>query len=195
MNISEHTLKVAVLRVRKDELTAKYEAARIQAQKTYGPHRMNGIKTVTPVLPGGVEAGTFSIKAGAVTVAFDEAKLIAFAEECEPDNVEDYLTLAAANDKRVIDMIRENFPELIGRRISPERRGEMREACEASDGYLVNTASGDRVKVADVNRADPTGEFSYIPGKKGAEAILAALRNGTVNENGEIVPQAQAVQS
>lgn len=190
--VAAHNVKVAVLRVRHDELTTELGAARAAAEKAYALHRLAGNKSVTPVLPGGLEAGTLSIERGAVDVHFDEVKLRALVDESAPDQVEDYLPASVLADKRVFDLIRKEFPELVQQRINPAYRVALEEACEETDGRLANTATGETVKVADVSRHDPTGKFSYVPGKKGAAAVLAALKAGTVTEHGEIVPAAES---
>jgi len=192
MTPAEHTLRVAVLRVRKDQVTAKYDAARKLAEGAFAPLRLNGLKSFTPVLPGGTEAGSLSVKGGHTDIVFDEGKLLALVQESEPESVEDYIDPAALRDKRVLDLIREQLPELVGQRVNAERRAELAEACAESDGVLVNTVSGERVKVASVFKVDPSGEFAYTPGKAGTAAILAALAAGTVTEDGEIVPQPAA---
>lgn len=190
--IAARTVKVAVLRVRSDEVTAELAAARVAAEKAYALHRLAGNKSVTPVLPGGVEAGTLSIERGAVDVHFDEVKLRALVDESAPDQVDDYIPASVLADKRVFDLIREKFPELVQQRINPAYRAALAETCEETDGWLANTATAEKVKVADVSRHDPTGKFSYAPGKKGTAAVLAALRAGTVTEHGEIVPSAES---
>lgn len=187
--IAAHNVKVAVLRVRHDELTAELGAARVAAEKAYALHRLAGNKTVTPVLPGGIEAGSLSIERGAVDVHFDDEKLWALVRESAPDQVEDYLPASVLADKRVFDLIRKEFPELVEQRINPAYRAALAEMCEETDGRLANTVTGETVKVAEVSRHDPTGKFSYKPGPKGTAAVLAALRAGTVNEHGDIVQQ------
>lgn len=185
--VAAHNVKVAVLRVRHDELTAELGAARVAAEKAYALHRLTGNKSVTPVLPGGIEAGTLSIERGAVDVHFDEDKFRALVDASAPDQVEDYIPASALADKRVFDLIREQLPDVVQQRINPAYRSALKETCEETDGWLANTASGEKVKVASVSRHDPTGKFSYLPGKKGTAAVLAALKAGTVTEHGEIV--------
>jgi len=182
------TIKVAVLRVRHDELTAELGAARVAAEKAYAVHRLAGNKSVTPVLPGGIEAGTLSIERGAVDVHFDEGKLRALVEESAPEQIEPFLPLSVLSLKCVFDLISEKFPDLVETRINPLYRASLAETCEETDGKLANTVTGETVKVAEVSRHEPTGKFSYAPGKKGTAAVLAALRDGTVTEHGEIVP-------
>lgn len=194
MNLNPHVLKVAVLRVRNDELTARYEAARRAAEAVLAGPRLNGLKTLAPVLPGGAEAGSLSVKAGRRDVVFND-KLLDLVRETEPHCVEDYVDPGALRDKRVLDLLREHLPELVRQRVGAGRRAELEEACAESDGWLVNTASGERVKVAEVYRVDPSGEFAYVPGKKGTEAILAALAAGTVTEDGEIAATVQGAAS
>lgn len=186
--IAAHTLRVAVLRVRSDELGLELAAARAAAEKAYALHRLAGNKSVTPVLPGGLEAGTLSIERGVVVVHFDEVKFRALVDESAPDQVEEYLPPSVLTDKRVFDLIKKEFPELVEQRINPAYRTALAETCEETDGWVASTVSGEKVKVAEVSRHDPTGKFSYVPGKKGTAAVLAALKAGTVTEHGDIVP-------
>lgn len=190
--ITAHNVKVAVLRVRHDMLTAELGAARVAAEKAYAVHRLAGNKSVTPVLPSGVEAGTVSIERGPVDVHFDEAKLFALVKESAPDQIEPFLPLSVLSLKRVFDLVAEKFPELVETRINPLYRASLAEMCEETDGKLANTVTGETVKVADVSRHEPTGKFSYAPGKKGTAAVLAALLAGTVTEHGDVVPVAVA---
>lgn len=190
MNTNDWSVKVAVLRVRRDQIIAKYEAARKLAEGVYAPLRLNGSKSWTPVLPGGAEAGTLSVKAGHTDVVFDEDVLLGLVREAEPEHVEEFVSPSALADKRVLDLVREHLPELVGQRVAAGRRSELKDACVESDGFLVNTITRKRVKVASVFRVDPTGEFAYAPGKQGTAAILAALEAGTVTEDGEIAPPA-----
>jgi hypothetical protein len=186
--VAAHTVKVAVLRVRSDELATELAAARAAAEKAYALHRLAGNKSVTPVLPGGIEAGTFSIERGHVDVHFDEPALLALVREAAPDEIESFLPLSVLNLKQVFALVAEKFPDLVETRINALYRAQLAETCEETDGRLANTATGETVKVATVSRHDPTGKFSYLPGKKGTAAVLAALKDGTVTEHGEIVP-------
>lgn len=188
MNVAEWNLKIAVLRILRDRAGARFEEARKQAEALYAGPRLNGVKSYTPVLPGGAEAGTIAVKGGHKDVQFDDDVLLAVMRECEPGNVEAYVKQGALADKRVLDLLRDHLPEFIGERVSAERRAELVEACKESDGVLLNTATRKRVKVASVFPVDPTGEFAYTPGKQGTAAILAALEAGTVTEDGEIAP-------
>jgi len=180
------TLRVAVLRIRRDQASDTFNAARAEAERAYAEVRRNGTKGLTPVLPDGTEAGTIAIKAGAVHVNWDEPALFKLVAETEPRNIEDWVDPDVLKDPRVMDLLREVFPEFVGKRINPARRAELAQACTDSDGKLLNTVSGEHVKVAEIVRGDPTGEFSYIPGKKGKAAILAALRDGTITEDGRV---------
>lgn len=187
MNVEELTVKVAVLRVRRDQQIAKYEAARKLAQQVYAPLRLKGAKSFTPVLPGGVEAGSLSVKAGHTDVVFYEDKFLALVQETDKASVEDYIDPTALRDKRVLDLLAVYLPEFVKQRVTAERRAELLDECAASDGVLLNSGRKG-VKVAEVFRVDPSGEFAYTPGKAGTAAILAALEAGTVTEDGDIVP-------
>lgn len=194
MNVEELTVKVAVLRVRKDQQIAKYEAARKLAEQLYAPLRLKGTKSFTPVLPGGIEAGSLSVKAGRTDVVFYEDELLGLVRETEAPSIEEFIPQSALADKRVQDFIREKCKELVQERVNADRRAELVEECAKSDGVLLNRVSGALVKVANVFKVDPSGEFAYTPGKAGTAAILAALAAGTVTEDGEIVvpPAAEA---
>lgn len=193
MNFAEQvaacTVKVAVLRVRHDELTTELATARAAGERVYALHRLAGNKSVTPVLPGGIEAGTLSIERGSVDVHFDERALWALVEQSAPDQIESYLPASVLANKAVFDLVAREFPGLVEKRINPAYRAALAETCEETDGKLANTVTGETVKVAEVSRHEPTGKFSYAPGKKGTAAVLAALKAGTVNEHGDVVPQ------
>ena len=190
MNVEELTVKVAVLRVRRDQQIAKYEAARKLAEQLYAPLRLKGTKVFTPVLPGGIEAGSLSVKAGHTDVVFYEDTLLKLVRETEMASVEKFIPASALADKRVQDFIHEKCADLVQERVNADRRAELAESCAKSDGVLLNSVSGALVKVASVFKVDPSGEFAYTPGKAGTAAILAALAAGTVTENGDIVPPA-----
>ena len=192
MNLAEHTLKVAVLRVREDQAKAEHAAARAQAEKAYATARLAGISQLKPRLPDGTEAGTLSIHTGETVVFFNEAELLRVVGESTPEHVEDYVEPRALADKRVLDLLREHLPEFVGRRVTAERRAELAEALVATRGILLNLKDGEKVKVATVDTHEPTGKFAYTPGKPGTAAILAALAAGTVTEHGEIAPEVTA---
>lgn len=189
-SLEELTLRVAVLRIRMDQLKGLSNAARSDAERAYAGHRAAGNKQVTPVLPGGIEAGTVSIHAGQLNVVVDEAALLALVEESEPANAEDAVDPAAFADRRVLELVSAVFPEYKVRQVNPERRAELVEAAGETGGTLVNKSSGETVRVAEVWRGAPTGAFAYAPGAAGKAAILAALRDGTVTEDGYVVPAA-----
>jgi hypothetical protein len=189
MNVEELTVKVAVLRVRRDQQIAKYEAARKLAEQLYAPLRLKGAKTFTPVLPGGIEAGSLAVKAGRTDVVFYEDELLKLVWANEPASVEKFVPASALADQRVQDFIREKCRDLVQERVNVDRRAELAGECAQSDGVLLNTVTRKGVKVANVFKVDPNGEFAYTPGTAGTAAILAALAAGTVTEDGDIVPQ------
>jgi hypothetical protein len=185
-------LRLAVLRVRRDHIGKQYEAARVEAARAYAPVRRAGTTQQTPILPGGIEAGRISIKAGATVVDPDEAELLRFAKAAEPESVEEYLTTAAARDKRVLDLVRDHFPELISERVHPDRRKDLLDDVKNTDGKLTDPDSKEVLTVATVTRLPASGDFSYTPGKEATEAILRALADGTITEDGEVAWQPPA---
>jgi hypothetical protein len=189
MNLNDHTLKVAVLRVRSDRLKADYEAARMAAEAAYKDAAADGTSQLRPRLPDGRTAGRLSIHAGSAEVRFDEPVLLATVEESAPAEAEDYLEPCAVTDSRVLKLVAEHFPGLVGRRVKQSYRADLAAAIEAAgsdDGMMINEATGALVKVATVIGREPTGKFSYVPGKQGAAAILALLDAGVLTPSGEI---------
>lgn len=185
MNLAEHALKVAVLRVREDQVKAEHAAARAQAERAYASARLAGISQLKPRLPDGTEAGTVSIVKGETVVFFDEAKLLQVTEESTPEHVEEFAEARALSDKRVLDLLREHLPELVGRRVTAERRAELAEVVLETKGIILNLKTGVKERVATVDTHEATGKFAYTPGKPGTAAILKALADGTVTEHGE----------
>lgn len=186
MNLAEHTLRVAVLSVRRSQVMAERDAAAAEAQADYKRARQAGISQLKPQLPGGVDAGTLSIKKGLTVVTFDEAALLQVVEESTPEHVEEYVDPAALRDKRVLDLLRDHLPGLTGRRVTADRRSELAEEVKSTGGKLLSLASGAMVQVATVETMEPTGEFAYVPGKPASAAILAALKEGTITPDGRI---------
>lgn len=186
MNLQEHTLRVAVLSVRRSLAMTERDTAAAEAQQEYKRARQAGISQLKPRLPGGGDAGTLSIKQGLTVVTFDEAPLLQVVEESTPEHVEEYVDPAALRDKRVLDLLREHLPEFTGRRVTAERRAELAEEVKATGGKLLSLATGAMVQVARVDQQEPTGEFAYTPGKPGTAAILAALKAGTITPDGRI---------
>jgi hypothetical protein len=181
-------LRVAVLKVRMNQLEEQYNAARVQAQKACAVARQASISQVKPRLPSGIEAGRMSINAGQVVIAWDEPVLLAVVEAADPGDIEEYVLPAALRDKRVLDLLREHLPEFTGRRVRKERLDELADEVKTTTGVLLNVATGAKEKVARVDVHDPTGEFSYTPGKPGTAAILAALDAGDVTPDGLVAP-------
>lgn len=188
MNLTDHTLKVAVLRARTDRLKAEYEAARADAEQAYKPARQAGIKQLTVALPGNVEAGTLSIYKGAVDVAWDEEKLLQVTGDSTSHEVEDYVYPAALRDDRIVKLIKEHFPEYTGRRVRADRLAELEEEVRETGGRLLNLATGEMVQVATVTRRDPTGRFAYAPSKRDVAAILELLDAGVLTPDGRVSP-------
>jgi hypothetical protein len=187
VNLEQITLKVAVLEVRRKQLGTRIAQARRLAEAVYAERRKAGVKNLAPVLPGGIEAGTVAIKAGTTDVVFYDGAVLEFVRDTDPASVESYVDPSALVDKRVIDLITEHLPEFVSDRVTPAKRAELREQlAEAKNGELLNTATGEVVTVAYVAVNEPTGDFAYTPGKKGMAAVLKALEDGTVTEDGEI---------
>lgn len=193
MNLEEHALRVAVLSVRAARLGDELKAARADAQEAYRIARQAGISQLRPRLPGGAEAGRISIEKGPTVITWDDEALLRVVEESTPEHAEDYVSPAALRDKRALDLLREHLPDLTGRRVTAERKAELEEVVTATRGLLLSLATGDKVRVAAVETLEATGTFSYVPGKPGIAAVLAALSAGEVTPDGyAAVPQGEA---
>jgi hypothetical protein len=186
VNLNDHTLKVAVLRVRADRTAAELAAARQDAERDFATARKAGIRQLTLVLPDGTEAGVLSIYKGPVDVAWDEEKLLQVIDSSTPRDAEDFLVPAALTEDRVVRLVREHFPEFTGRRVKPARLTELEEEVRDTGGKLLDLTTGEMVQVAAVTRREPTGKFAYSPSKKDIAAIQAALDAGVLTAGGTI---------
>jgi hypothetical protein len=190
VNLQEHTLRVAILSVLRSQAMDAREAAGKEAQAAYKLARQAGISQLRPQIPGGGDAGTLSIKKGLTVVTFKDDALLEVVVQSTPEHVEDFIDPAALRDRKVLELLREHFPQYAGRRVTAARRADLEEEVKATGGQLLNLKTGAMVDVATVEVLPPTGEFAYTPGKPGTAAILAALKAGTITEDGRVaVPE------
>lgn len=192
MNLTDHTLKVAVLRVRNDRTSSELAAARAAAERDFATARKAGIKQLTVALPGNIEAGTLVIHKGGVVVAWDDDKLFPVVESSTPHQIRGFLYPEAFTDDRVVKLIRDHFPEYVGRRVSAERLAELTEEVIDTGGKLLDLKTGEMVQVATVTRYDPTGKFTYTPSKKDLAAIGALLDSGVLTPDGRVAEPGEA---
>lgn len=178
MTARDHALRVAVLDVIGKEISSAYKNARGEAQAAFAPLRADGQSQQKVMLPDGDEIGLISIKAGGKSVDVTEDALTAWLRDHNPEGLEDYVDPEAVTNAELVDIVRAVLPELVRTRIRPGVRDAMLKEIEETGGYLVDKDTGDKAKVADVTDREPSGAFSYRPGKDARDKIIAAWRRG-----------------
>lgn len=184
--LEQHTLRLAILAADVAKAEAELEAAKKAAAPDFAAARSRGTTQQRPVLPGGLEIGLFSLFAGGKTVAVDDDELMLHVALNDPGEIEDFVPEAALRDKRVIDLVREHFPEYLSRRITAAHRAALQKELEQNDG-CVHDANGEMVKVAVVTQLAPTGRFQYKPDPQAAVRISQALAAGMLTRDGSVV--------
>lgn len=179
----QHSLRIAVLADRADRAVARVADARFAGVPDFRAARNKGIKTVAPTLPDGTEVGLISIKAGAKSVDVDEDLLILAVA---PGDLETYVLPAALEDERVLKLLMDFLPEMVGKRVIPKLRAELQTELEEHDGSVANRMTGEQEKVATITRHEANGQFSYRPGKLSQQQISAAIEAGLITADGEI---------
>jgi hypothetical protein len=183
LTVGEHALRVGVLDVIGDEVTAVYKSARKDAEAAFAPARDDGQSQRKVQLPDGTEIGLLSIRAGRKQVDVTDAALATWTEAHLPDGMEDYVDPAALTSD-VLDVLRAVFPDLVHKRVRAATRTALLKEIETSGGYLVDKATGDKEKVGDVTDLKATGAFSYRPGKDARDQVIAAWQRGELRHLG-----------
>lgn len=162
-----------------------YKSIQADAQVTYREIRRRGTPQQEISLPDGTKAALVSIEQGGTTVTVDEDMLQAVAAGNNPRDFEDYVEVIAFSDPRVIRLIAEHYPALVGRRIRPAARADYLKEIGENAGRVIDRVTGERVQVAEVTRHEPTGKYSVRWTAKGRIALQEALDAGTLNDRGE----------
>jgi hypothetical protein len=183
-SLREHALRVAVLDVIGDEVGAAYKAARKDAEAAFGPARGDGQSQQKVMLPDGAEIGLVSIRAGGRQVDVTDAALEAWVAEHLPGGMEEVADARALTDAEVLDVLRAVFPHLVSRRIRAATRAALLKEIEESGGWLTDTETGVKERVAEVTDLKPTGAFSYRPGKDARDQVITAWQRGELRDIG-----------
>jgi len=187
--MTNHALRVAALRVLSDAITTEARNVRAEAETEFARLRTdNGVKSLTVTLPDGTEVGTVAIKTGAREVSWDDEAVRAFAAEVAPTEVTETVDPAVLEDPTVRQFLREHKPDAFTTSVRPAFLKSLK---PDDDGCVVNPASGELVKVAEVTTGKPTGKFAYTPTKDAAARVVAAWQAGELGEIGG--PLAHAV--
>jgi hypothetical protein len=175
----EHALRVAAASVLADIVSSGYEGLRKQAEPAFAKLRKStGAKTLNAELPDGTELGAISIWAGPPKTTINFAALVAIVINDDPDQYVEELRPEAATDPLLLEFVRDHMPHLLVKKIDDDFLKSLIKKIDAN-GYLKD-AAGTRIKVADVQRGEPTGRFSYKAGPGARELVWEAWQNGTL---------------
>lgn len=178
MNPKQHSVRIAALRVLGDEVKTAQGISRGEAEKVFAAARNDlGMKAVDVTLNDGTPLGSVAIKAGAKTVTVKEPVLLALVAESKPGEIVEELKPGAEADPELLEWVKANRPGLLQRKVRDSYRAKVIKGVNAN-GEVVNTATGELVKVAEVSHELPTGAFAYTPCAGAAEAIMRAWQRG-----------------
>lgn len=180
MNLAQLTLRVATLKAIAEFVDTEYTKARAEAEEVY---RENGIRGVNITLPGGDVIGGVSVKQPDPHVKVDEDAVIAWVAEHVPTELEEYLDPSVQLDQEAIEWARANRDDLLRRRVRRVWRAELAKQIKTENGCVIDPATGDATKVAEVKPVKPSGAFSLSPDPNGerSERLLKALRDGELS--------------
>lgn len=162
-----------------------YEQVKTTAAVAFAQMRRRGIPNQEIRLPGGEKVAVISIEQGGTTMTVDTDLLTLLAAGNNPADFEDYVEVRAFTDRRVIRLIAEHFPELVGRRLSDRALADYRLEAEENGGQVLNRKTGEREPVAEITRHEPTGKFAVRFTPKGRLLLQDALDSGVISETGE----------
>lgn len=160
-------------------LTKGYEGVRGDAEKVFGAARRDhSAKTLDVVLPDGTSLGAIDILAGPRTRKVNGSAVAAIVVLSE-DLVE-RLTPAAATDPKLIEFLRDHMPHLLEKKL-PEAAITAAYKKIDKDGFL-KRPDGTKVKVAEFEIGEVTGEFRYRPSAEAEAAIRKAWEAGDLRD-------------
>ena len=193
--LRRHALMVAVRDARQKEAAANLAAVRGAAELVFAPVRNHGTTQQEVRLADGTKVGLISIDKGADSTDTDEDALFLVAAGNEPADLEDFVQPAALTDPRVLALLSERLPELVGRRIKHDAAALYAKEIEDNRGMVLDRSgmlgpAGERVRVATITTHDATGKFSFRPTTKGLQQVREALDAGLLTEDGEYVTPA-----
>jgi hypothetical protein len=178
VNRRQHGQRVAALRVLSDRVAAAQKTGRAEAERAFLAARLDdGTKSLDVTLDDGTPLGSIAIKKGATTVKVDDAALFDLVERAHPGEIAEEVSAAALADPEVLAWIRKHRPGLIGRTVRPAFKAKLLKDLDGQ-GCVVDTATGEFVKVAEITHEPPTGAFAYTPSKNAADAVMQAWQRG-----------------
>ncbi|GII87114.1 hypothetical protein Ssi03_51040 [Sphaerisporangium siamense] len=179
MTAKLHGLRVAAGKVLADIVTAGYEGVRADAEKVFGAARRElGAKTLDVALPDGTSLGTISILAGPAERTVNMSAVAAIV--AQQSGAVEALRPEAVTDPALLAFVRDHMPHLIETKV---RQEDLKAALKRIDAEgCLNGTDGKKVKVAEVQRGEPTGEFRYRPSPEAEAAIRRAWQAGELQE-------------
>lgn len=179
MSTKLHALKVAASKVLVDIVTEGYEGVRADAEQVFGAARRDhGAKTLDVALPDGTSLGTISILAGPAERKLNVSAVAAIV--AQTDGTVETLREEALTDPALLEFVRDHMPHLLETKVRPEDLKAAIKKIDA-DGCLKD-ADGKKVKVVEIKRGEPTGEFRYRSSAEARAAVRRAWQAGELQD-------------
>lgn len=181
---------VGIFHARNGAAEADYKDVKTAVQPMFAAVRGTGDPSQEILLPDGSKAGLISVETGAEVVKVDEdllTAIIAINDGISGDNsFEDYVHDRALRDPRVVALLAERYPELVGCRVAPEIRDRYQAEILERRGDVKNLATGERETVATITKLDATGKYSVRWSGKGALLLRDAVDSGLIRLDGTL---------
>ncbi len=185
--LAQAAMRIAIMKARANEAAANLKAVRDGAQGLFRPARMRGVPNVEVRMPDGTRLGLISIQRGGEVWKVDEDELLLVAALNDSTDLEQVIDPRALRDPKVVEFITANCGEYVKTALTGDARARYEKEWRENGGQVSNLLLGERVKVADVEYLDPTGEFTYKPVPNADRLIAQAIEAGVINEWGEPV--------
>lgn len=177
--------RIGIAYIESADALDRYKQLQAREETVLAEVRRRGIPSLEIRLPGGEKAAVIPIQQGQVTWEWDTDQLEITAAGNDPRDFEDYVEPRAWIDPRVIRLIGEHYPDLVGRQLRPAISANYKKEAEEHDGQIVDRLTGELVTIGTPTRYEPTGKFSVRFAPKGRQLLRDALDSGALNEADE----------
>jgi hypothetical protein len=179
VNAKTHAVKVAAAKVLSEIVADGYKQLRKEAEPVFAQLRTElDVKSLSVSLPDGTELGSIAIYAGPPKTQVNMKAVAAIVANDAPEEFVEELSDDALSNENLLAFVRDQMPHLLVRRIRPDYLKQLLKRID-SNGYLKD-AAGTRIKVADVSRGEPTGEFAFTAGPGVRELVWQAWQDDTL---------------